>query len=286
MIKKITWTLFLISPLIHAQVGINIDTNVPSATLDIVSKENTTDKIALQIKNHDGKDVLRVLDNANTGVANVPKARMDIRNLVSATNPGEGYIGIGTTSFTAPSAGAGAIRYNEVDKRLEYSNGIYWYIFQPVATKSLVVASKSFSTNSIANNASVTVNSWEESVDINSDFDASTGVFTVPRNGVYLVSATLGFRARTDYKGWLEAIIIVKNSAGVVQAKYFNSSPADGGGSWITPGSSITLSVPLLQGQTVELQAANYTGINTTLRYDSGSDPDSKGFNNLCISEK
>ena len=286
MIKKITWTLFLISPLIHAQVGINIDTNVPSATLDIVSKENTTDKIALQIKNHDGKDVLRVLDNANTGVANMPKARMDIRNPVSATNPGEGYIGIGTTSVTAPTAGAGAMRYNEVDKRLEYSNGIYWYMFQPVAAKSLVVAAKSLSTNSIANNASVTINGWEKSVDVNNNFNASTGIFTAPRNGVYMISATLGFNLSDQYKGWLEAVVVVKNSSGIVQAKYFNVSPADGGGYILTPGTSIALSIPLLQGQTIELQAANHTGVNTGLRYDVGTDYSSRGFNNLCISEK
>lgn len=63
----------------------------------------------------------------NVGVGNTaPKARLDIRtNPASTSDPGIGYLGVGTTTATASSAGAGAVRYN-TSGVLEYSNGSSW----------------------------------------------------------------------------------------------------------------------------------------------------------------
>lgn len=63
----------------------------------------------------------------NVGIGNVsPNARLDIRtNPSSTTDPGVGYLGVGTTTATASSAGAGAVRYNTTGS-LEFSNGNSW----------------------------------------------------------------------------------------------------------------------------------------------------------------
>jgi hypothetical protein len=63
----------------------------------------------------------------NVGIGNTtPNAKLDLRtNPTSTTNPGAGYLGLGTTATAAGSAGAGALRYN-TSGTLEYSNGTTW----------------------------------------------------------------------------------------------------------------------------------------------------------------
>ncbi|MBM3921037.1 MAG: hypothetical protein FJ347_07420 [Sphingomonadales bacterium] len=68
-----------------------------------------------------------------------PNAKLDIRtNPTSTTDPGDGYLGIGTTSTAANTAGAGALRYNiSTGGVLEYSNGSIWQAL--AATKKVAV---------------------------------------------------------------------------------------------------------------------------------------------------
>ena len=55
-----------------------------------------------------------------------PNAKLDLRTSPTSTsNPGEGYLGLGTTTTAAGTAGAGALRYN-TSGTLEYSNGTSW----------------------------------------------------------------------------------------------------------------------------------------------------------------
>lgn len=55
-----------------------------------------------------------------------PNAKLDIRTSPTSTSdPGEGYVGIGTSATAANTAGAGAVRYN-TSGVLEYSNGSSW----------------------------------------------------------------------------------------------------------------------------------------------------------------
>ena len=63
----------------------------------------------------------------NIGIGNeTPNARLDIRtNPTSTTDPGTGFLGIGTTTTAANTAGAGAVRYNTIGA-IEYSNGSSW----------------------------------------------------------------------------------------------------------------------------------------------------------------
>ncbi|MGG5210984.1 hypothetical protein ACQWU4_18845 [Chryseobacterium sp. MIQD13] len=67
MNKKIISYIFLIySNFIFSQVGIN--TNIPSAALDIVSKGSTYATKALEVNNSSSQELLTVLDNGNVGI--------------------------------------------------------------------------------------------------------------------------------------------------------------------------------------------------------------------------
>ena len=70
----------------------------------------------------------------NVGIGTTtPNAKLDLRtNPTSTTNPGAGYLGLGTTTAAAGTAGAGALRYT-TSGTLEYSNGTSWV---PLASPS------------------------------------------------------------------------------------------------------------------------------------------------------
>lgn len=55
-----------VSSFIYGQVGIN--TNNPSATLDLVSKGNTSSKKALKISNSSNLEMVTVRDNGQVGI--------------------------------------------------------------------------------------------------------------------------------------------------------------------------------------------------------------------------
>jgi hypothetical protein len=74
----------------------------------------------------------------NIGIGNVtPNARLDVRTTPSSTSdPGAGYLGIGTTTTAASSAGAGAMRYSTNNGGVvEYSDGSTW---KPLAASKTV----------------------------------------------------------------------------------------------------------------------------------------------------
>lgn len=87
MKTKILWLLILISGKIIAQVGIN--THLPSATLDIVSKGNTNATKALEVNNSSATEIFTILDNGNIGIGiNNPSQRLDIAGNVSVLPQG------------------------------------------------------------------------------------------------------------------------------------------------------------------------------------------------------
>lgn len=79
--KKIILKIFILftGPLLFAQTGINTDT--PSAELDIVSKGNTGATKALEINNSSSTEMITVLNNGNVGIGNTtPSVKLDINN--------------------------------------------------------------------------------------------------------------------------------------------------------------------------------------------------------------
>ena len=269
-----------------SQVGIN--TQTPSATLDIVSQGNNASTKALKITNSSAAKLFTVLDNGTVGVGtDSPNAKLDIRTTpTSTTDPGEGMLGIGTTATAASTAGAGAIRYSTLSGgTIDYSDGATWKTLQSNVRKSLVTAKKWSTTQSVPSPTVSLVTNWDETTDINGDFDPVTGFFTAPRNGVYTISATLGFESANDYKGWVETIIRVYNSAGNWLIDYKTASVAASNGNTISPGAPITVTISLSAGQKIGVVAYNATQRTINLRYNSGSTPTDEGYNNLNIVE-
>lgn len=179
--QLLAFILFFSSGKISAQVGLFTSTPLQSLQID-AGKDNGTAPDALKLSND---VVVSSTGNLGIGVLN-PITKVDLR---SPDN--KGLIGLGTSTQTPSESGIGTIRYN-TGGFLEYSDGEQW-IALPLTppTKALVNASKS-SAQSVGNNSTVYISDWTETVDLgttpNGDFNPSTGIFTAPRDGFYLVS--------------------------------------------------------------------------------------------------
>ncbi|TZF93772.1 hypothetical protein FW781_18985 [Chryseobacterium panacisoli] len=83
MNKKLILSItLLLTGFVYSQVGIN--TNNPSATLDLVSKGNTSSTKAMEINNAAAKEMVTILNNGNVGIGqSLPTASLHVKNLVS-----------------------------------------------------------------------------------------------------------------------------------------------------------------------------------------------------------
>ena len=116
----------------------------------------------------------------NVGIGNsAPNARLDIRTSPNSTSdPGAGYLGIGTTSTAANTAGAGAVRYENTGGELEYSNGISW---KPLAVTD---AAQTFSGTQTFSNSLVVNGSGGTGTGLKLPVGASSGkILTSDVNG-------------------------------------------------------------------------------------------------------
>lgn len=225
---------------------------------------------------------LTITESGKVGVnMTLPNAKLDIRtNPTSTSNPGEGMFGLGSTTTAANTAGAGAMRYNTSSGGiLQYSNGTAWNTLTSTAQKSIVVGRRWTSGQTVSNNGSVTLDSWTEMTDTNGNFNPSSGVFVAPRTGNYTVSATIGFQVANNYSGWVECWINVNGTS----TRYKSSTAAVSNGNNITPGASITMTLPLTAGDQVTIGVYNATGNSRTIR--GSLNTDDQGFNNVSIIE-
>ncbi|QIK60727.1 hypothetical protein G7050_13140 [Dysgonomonas sp. HDW5A] len=174
----ILYILLLLPFYIPAQIGIN--TESPIATLEVKSELTTVP--AILARNSANVELIRLLDNGNLGIAKAnPAVRVDLRGALS-----NGELGLGTTTMTAAAARAGAIRYNN---GIEYSDGDVWIKLTALPPKAYVIAKNTVQIG-VPASKSVIWKNWTEAVDVTNSFDASTGVFTAPRAGIYSVSCT------------------------------------------------------------------------------------------------
>jgi hypothetical protein len=83
MKKQTLFVALTLSTFFYAQVGIN--TNTPSAELDVISKGNTSSTKALKITNSSNNEMMTVLNNGNVGIGNTaPTTKLDINNGTNA----------------------------------------------------------------------------------------------------------------------------------------------------------------------------------------------------------
>lgn len=186
------------------------------------------------------------------GGATTPNATLDLRTSPTSTSdPGAGYLGVGTTSSAANTVGTGAIRYNTSSGGvLQYSNGVTWNTLSSNVQKSVVAGYFSSSSGTGLITLGCT-----ETQDRNGDFTSSE--FTAPRTGLYLVTVNI----LTSSKGWFvgEELNIgayqVGTSTPYFLGEYFAQAAITTFG-----GTSSSCVVSLTAGQKLNFRAYNVGG--------------------------
>ncbi len=250
-----------------SEVDVTKDAWVNDPTNSMIKLGSKSDDVTARTT---GTDVV-VTDDGKVGIGNVaPNARLDVRtNTTSTTDPGDGYIGIGTTTSTASSAGSGAIRYSTLSGGvLEYSNGTAWNTLSSSNLQRSIVVARKTTTLIVAATTLTYVQDWSTTdlVDVNGNFAASTGTFTAPRTGVYMVSFTFAFASANITGGQVEAQLICTSSSDT--KKSISTFPAGGTSE---SGASISFAIQLNAGETVRPAIYQNTGSAKTLKVPSGT---------------
>lgn len=191
LILSILLFFFLLNN-IFAQVGIN--TQDPLATLDVLSTANTAESSVLITSNSDNTETLKVKNDGAIGTMTVsnPLVKLDVRGK-------DGIIGVGYADISAVEAKGGAIRYNPSLKELEYSDGVSWFQFRFTPQKAFVVVthSKTWSFPTYGGSSTTfngPIENWDTpNIDKTNSFDAKTGLFTAPNEGLYSFTVNVVF---------------------------------------------------------------------------------------------
>ena len=123
---------------------------------------------------------------------NAPNATLDIRsNPTSISDPGTGYIGIGTTSTTAATAGAGAVRYNTTNGLIEFSNGTKWQSLAPGNTPMYA----QFSSNAAQtfNAVGGKINFQTTNINTGNITISGNNTISLPANRIYRIDFNMGW---------------------------------------------------------------------------------------------
>ncbi|RQS63839.1 hypothetical protein [Burkholderia sp. Bp8984] len=112
------------------------------------------------------------------------------------------------------------------------------------------------SAQSIPNSAFTTVTTWTTSFDVNSNFTASTGTFTAPATGYYLVSAGVAWGTMTGAAGVGLALAIFANGTQVATGYLPYPTTSTFG---VLPA-AVSALVSLTSGQTIVVKAFQNSG--------------------------
>ncbi|MCW3160516.1 complement C1q domain-containing protein [Chryseobacterium oryctis] len=260
----------------YAQIGIN--TGNPLAKLHIDGGKDNPSTGAPNASQSSNDLVVTNAGFVGVGVLN-PIVKLDLRS--SGT---QNAIGLGNTTMTAATAGAGAVRYEATTSRIQVSDGNVWEAALVLPTKAVVVA-RMTAAFSVAYNTDVNITGWDEVRDLSSSFDPATGIFTAPRDGVYTFLLTYNFVSGTVANSSEVTSQFYSPSANSILARSFKTFAR--GNEAAQVGGSSTITVRLTANQTVRPQLRqNITGAGArSLRNNSDwTNPDA-GFNNLTIIE-
>jgi hypothetical protein len=166
---------------------------------------------------------------------NNPNATIDARtNPTSISDPGAGFIGVGTTTTSADGAGAGAVRYN--NGMMEYSNGSKWESL--AKGKSPIYAQYKANAYQGSFTIDVTKVNFPTQV-INLDdkiISSNSNTFILPANRTYRIDLNLGYKNG----GWCRFAIYDSNT-GFSETAHMESGVLSGTGTitrFITTSSS------------------------------------------------
>lgn len=207
----------------YGQVGINTTNPQGIFHVDGAKDNNPAGAPTAQQQNND----FIVTPEGNVGVGTAaPVTRLDTRSAGNTDNS----IAIGKTVQTAPIAAAGAIRYNSYNGgKLQYSDGMMWMDLVSFPEKAIVIANNTtgdrFTQNVekqiIYNNKFVdNYNAFYRDTSIGINNTAINNLpngFTAPRDGIYLVSATVdlvGVVVLSAKKAEIRYIVFSKDNNG------------------------------------------------------------------------
>jgi len=297
MRKEIRKTLilpvyFLIS-MYHAQIGIG--TNNPQGILHVDgAKDNPASGTVTPTQISNDVIVNKTTGFIGAGVQN-PQVQLDIRSAGS-----ENALGLGTTTMSAATAGAGATRYDvnsvPVGAKIEVSDGVVWNKAYIAPQKAVVVLRK-VSSQSIPTATATTITNWSEVRDMSNSFDPISGEFTAPRNGTYTFLLTFNFSGAVISDGSRVESQFYNPTTNTVLASVYKTfgqsmtGTADDANSTRSTqaGGSSTVTLTLTAGTKVSVRLfQNLTSGSIPLRVTTNSsdpaNPDD-GFNNLTIIE-
>ncbi|SFU30332.1 hypothetical protein SAMN05216480_101560 [Pustulibacterium marinum] len=198
-----------------------------------------------------------------------PIAKIDVRPSAGSTNPGNGYIAVGTTSNTASAAGAGAIRYTtESGGTIQYSDGSNWQRIYSDVVKSIIIAKKTSAQTINQTVDPVLITNWNEITDANGDFNPSTGAFTAPRTGNYIISFGYNFNSGTINGGTQVEAILYSPLGTSYFKKSVVSYPQTG---TAESGAVITFGVRMNAGEVYRPSVWHNTGSSKSLKVGSGN---------------
>ncbi|MBB6372290.1 hypothetical protein [Chryseobacterium shigense] len=283
---------FLIN-IFNAQVGIG--TNNPQGALHIDgAKDNPASGTITPAQISNDVIVNKTTGFIGAGVLN-PQVQLDMRSAGS-----ENSLGLGTTTMSAVTAGAGATRYDvtstPVGAKIEVSDGVAWNKAYIAPQKAVVVIRK-ISSQSIPSASATTIINWNEVRDMSNSFDPSSGEFTAPRDGTYTFLLTFNFSgavisdgSRVESQFYNPATSTVLASVYKTFGQSMTGTSDDANSTRSTQaGGSSTVTLTLTAGTKVSVRLyQNLTTGSIPLRVTSNaSDPANPddGFNNLTIIE-
>lgn len=201
-----------------------------------------------------------------------PNATLDVRtNPTSASDPGAGYLGVGTTDATAAAAAAGALRYSNLSGGvLEYSNGTAWNTLSSSVQKANVYATRlASSVFNVAHSTTVSnaFGSFTSSSGAGtSHLNNTTGVYTAPRTGLYSVSAGISFVLKNASTAGVFYILVMKN--GINGTEVCNAAVPVNFPFNQVMSANISCAVPLNAGETVQIKYLNWTNATVEISLD------------------
>lgn len=291
--KTLILPVYFLINIYNAQIGIG--TSSPQGILHVDgAKDNPASGTLTPAQISNDVIVNKATGFIGAGVLN-PQVQLDIRSAGS-----ENALGLGTTTMSAATAGAGATRYDvnsvPVGAKIEVSDGVAWNKAYIAPQKAVVVLRK-VSSQSIPTATATTIINWSEVRDMSNSFDPTSGEFTAPRDGTYTFLLTFNFngavitdgsRVESQFYSPTTSTVLASVYKTFGQSMTGTSDDANSTRSTQAGGSS-TVTLTLTAGTKVSVRLyQNLTSGSIPLRVTSNaSDPANPddGFNNLTIIE-
>ena len=201
-----------------------------------------------------------------------PNATLDVRtNPTSASDPGAGYLGVGTTDAAAAAAAAGALRYSNLSGGvLEYSNGTAWNTLSSSVQKANVYATRlALSVFNVAHSTTTAYsfgNFSSSSGAGTGQLNNTTGIYTAPRTGLYSVSAGMSFLLKSASNAGVFHFLVMKN--GLTGTEVCNQTVPINFPINQPLSANISCAVQLTAGETVQIKYLNWTNATVEVALD------------------